>query len=293
MDDLLNLLWHAQIHEQARQHNAPMSWKKAQLADSVTWCGWTLTCKSKVWLACTKLQKLRMQMQALLKHPSVHAKAWRHAWADVETTLSTCGPRSHRSIGTCTAGKALLKSTAPRLWPQFLHALDASAKGRRLPACGCNGRSRITAVGVQCCLQSRHPRGASLTSPLTSASRTPACVPLLLSPARVMLDLGSEAKKVRTNQGLGCGKVPSPLSVDFINAEKKESGVLCLVSGSVPCLSCGGLFQAECTTACVACSWQEPWRAPRASAAGTARSLRSVLAAVWEGCRRQLVCFCA
>ena len=198
-----------------------------------------------------------MQMQALLKHPSVHAKAWRHAWADVETTLSTCGPRSHRSMGTCTAGKALLKSIAPRLWPQFLHALDASAKVVDCPPVAATGdlASQPSASNVAC----------------------KADIPAVRH---------SQAHS-RPHRG------PRLVCHCFCLPEKRR--VVCSVWFRGACLACPA---ADCSKQSVPrpasrAAGKNPGGHPRASAAGTARSLRSVLAAVWEGCRRQLVCFCA
>ena len=161
VDDLLSLLWHAQAHEQAcliilllASINAPMSWKKAQLADSVTWCGWTFDLQvQQVWLACAKLEKLRMQMQALLKHPKCARKSLEAClgllmWA---TTLSTyLRPMLAPLYRDLRSGKGTLKSIAPRLWPQFLHALDASAKVVDCPpGLWLQRGSRITAVGAR------------------------------------------------------------------------------------------------------------------------------------------------
>ena len=161
VDDLLSLLWHAQAHEQAcliilllASINAPMSWKKAQLADSVTWCGWTFDLQvQQVWLASAKLEKLRMQMQALLKHPKCARKSLEAClgllmWA---TTLSTyLRPMLAPLYRDLHSGKGTLKSIAPRLWPQFLHALDASAKVVDCPpGLWLQRGSRITAVGAR------------------------------------------------------------------------------------------------------------------------------------------------
>ena len=55
--------------------HAPISWKKAQFSQSVTWCGWLFrTDTETVELRLAKLHKLREQLTALRQHSKVQRK---------------------------------------------------------------------------------------------------------------------------------------------------------------------------------------------------------------------------
>ena len=83
VDDLLSALH----KEQARELfaimiiffaaiNAPMSWKKAQFAQAINWCGWTVDFElGAIQLIGNKLTKLQGQIDALLKTKKVDRKA--------------------------------------------------------------------------------------------------------------------------------------------------------------------------------------------------------------------------
>ena len=87
--------------------HAPISWKKAQFSQSVTWCGWSFrTDTETVELRLAKLQKLREQLLSLQQHSKAHRK-------DLE---------------------AALHSIAPSMWSSFLECLDSSAKLTRTPS---------------------------------------------------------------------------------------------------------------------------------------------------------------
>ena len=56
--------------------NAPMSWKKAQFAQAINWCGWTVDFElDTIQLIGNKLNKLQGQIDALLKTKKVDRKA--------------------------------------------------------------------------------------------------------------------------------------------------------------------------------------------------------------------------
>ena len=82
VDDLLTALWRPQapaaltlivIFLQAI--NAPISWKKAQFQDDITWCGWTINFRfDTIQLTQAKIAKCIAQMQALLEKPKACRK---------------------------------------------------------------------------------------------------------------------------------------------------------------------------------------------------------------------------
>ena len=82
VDDLLTALWRPQapaaltlivIFLQAI--NAPISWKKAQFQDAITWCGWAVNFRlDTIQLTQAKIAKCIAQMQALLDKPKACRK---------------------------------------------------------------------------------------------------------------------------------------------------------------------------------------------------------------------------
>ena len=78
VDDLLMALWRANaiaiIFFSAI--GAQMSWKKAQLQDNITWCGWDLNfAMDTIQLTQNKLDKLLEQLQALRDHKKASRKS--------------------------------------------------------------------------------------------------------------------------------------------------------------------------------------------------------------------------
>ena len=198
VDDLLALLLKQHMHEQAcliiillASINAPMSWKKAQLADTVTWCGWTFDLHAQqVMLASAKLEKLRAQLHALLQHSKCPRKSLEAClgllmWV---TTLCTfLRPMLSPLYRDLHSGKGTLKSIPARLWSQFLHALDVGAKiiacppGLWLPR-----GARITSVGSR-------PVSAKSDIPPAPASHKPTYV-RVQDPARQECHLGKDSQ---------------------------------------------------------------------------------------------------
>ena len=82
MDDILALFRKGSMHQPVglivallTALQAPISWKKAQLGPSVTWCGWTFCFRTEtVALVQSKLEKLRQQLQKLSKGSKVAKK---------------------------------------------------------------------------------------------------------------------------------------------------------------------------------------------------------------------------
>ena len=82
VDDLLALLRIADCAQPIRillaflsRIKAPVSWKKAQLSHSITWCGWSFHFGLEtLHLTQPKLQKLREQLQALHRSKKVPRK---------------------------------------------------------------------------------------------------------------------------------------------------------------------------------------------------------------------------
>ena len=167
VDDLLMILLNHRLHEDAclvvlllASINAPMSWKKAQLADTVTWCGWTFDLRlQQVWLASVKLEKLRLQLHDLLQHPKCQRKSLESTLGLLMWATTLCPflrPLLSTLYRDLHSGRGTLKSIPARLWHQFLHALDDAAKIVGCPPGLWLARgARITAVGprhvIPCC----------------------------------------------------------------------------------------------------------------------------------------------
>ena len=70
---------------------APMSWRKAQLGDSITWCGWTfhldIDC---LHLAQAKLAKLRTQLKKLAGSKKIQRKFLESSLGLLMWAISTC-----------------------------------------------------------------------------------------------------------------------------------------------------------------------------------------------------------
>ena len=118
--------------------HAPISWKKAQFSQNVTWCGWTFrTDIETVELRLAKLQKLREQLLALQQHSKVRRK-------DLEAALGllnwATSLRKHMRpfmaplYKDLRSAKGTLHSIAPSMWSSFLECLDSTAKLTRTPS---------------------------------------------------------------------------------------------------------------------------------------------------------------
>ena len=144
VDDLLLLLRTAEAEAGAALTvallgalNAPISWKKAQFAQQVIWCGWKFCFASEsVELVAHKLAKLREQLQSLRSAHKVPRKSLEAAlgllnWA---TTFSNhLRPFMAPLYKDLHSAKGTLHSIAPASWSAFYEALDSSARLARTP----------------------------------------------------------------------------------------------------------------------------------------------------------------
>ena len=98
VDDLLALLCKHSMPQQVTIItfflaciNAPMSWRKAQLGNIVTWCGWTLhTDLESSHLAIGKLRKLQEQLEKLACSKKIPRKHLERALGLLMWATSTC-----------------------------------------------------------------------------------------------------------------------------------------------------------------------------------------------------------
>ena len=111
--------------------DSTISWKKAQLGHSITWCGWTFDFETEtVRFARSKLAKLRTMLQTLLHRGKIQRKKLEAAlgllmWATttcqhVRPYLAPLYRDLHSAVGT-------LKLIHAHFWQPFLDALDNSA----------------------------------------------------------------------------------------------------------------------------------------------------------------------
>ena len=117
--------------------NAPVSWKKAQLSQSIVWCGWTFHFGLEtLHLAQPKLQKLRQQLQALHRSKKVSRKLLEATLGLLMWATSTCPhlrPYMAPLYRDLRSAAGTLKLIYPRTWQHFLDALDDSARVARQP----------------------------------------------------------------------------------------------------------------------------------------------------------------
>ena len=98
VDDLLALLCRHSVPQQATvmpfffaHLNAPISWRKAQLGNIVTWCGWTLHSDLEAsHLAIGKLRKLQDQLEQLARSKKLPRKHFERALGLFMWATSTC-----------------------------------------------------------------------------------------------------------------------------------------------------------------------------------------------------------
>ena len=133
VDDLLALLCNHSVPQQVTIItfflacvNAPISWRKAQLGNIVTWCGWTLrTDLESSHLAIGKLRKLQEQLEKLAcskKIPRKHLERAHVGHQHVHAPATLYGPalqghvqRERRAAPDSCQGLASLSGrTQPR-----------------------------------------------------------------------------------------------------------------------------------------------------------------------------------
>ena len=125
MDDILALFRKGSMHQPVglivallTALQAPISWKKAQLGPSVTWCGWTFCFRTEtVALVQSKLEKLRQQLQKLSKGSKV-AKKDLEACLGLLNWATTLSPHM-RSFMSCLYKdlRSLASTSTPNLPP--------------------------------------------------------------------------------------------------------------------------------------------------------------------------------
>ena len=134
--------------------NAPISWKKAQLGNIVTWCGWTLhTDLESSHLAIGKLRKLQEQLEKLACSKKIPRKHLERALGLLMWATSTCThlrPYMAPLYKDMYSGRGTLQQIHARDWRRFLDALSPDAVVQRQPlGMWLNTGSRLTEVGSQ------------------------------------------------------------------------------------------------------------------------------------------------
>ena len=138
VDDLLSLFLRSDFPEAAclliallTCLNAPISWKKAQLGRSITWCGWTFDFETEtVHSAHSKLAKLRTMLQTLLHRGEIQRKKLEAALGLLMWATTTCQhvrPYLAPLYRDLRSAVGTLKLIHPHFWQPFLDALDNSA----------------------------------------------------------------------------------------------------------------------------------------------------------------------
>ena len=89
---------------------APMSWKKAQFGDAISWCGWDFHFDVDiVALTAAKLRKLRDQLKELCEGQKVSRQLLQQCsdcWSGPQASAHTYAPSWRRYIATSTANRA-------------------------------------------------------------------------------------------------------------------------------------------------------------------------------------------
>ena len=116
--------------------NAPVSWKKAQIGHSITWCGWTFDFNNEtIHLARQKLEKLRAG-SLLLQGRKLPRKKLEAALGLLMWATSTCQhirPYLAPLYRDLRSAAGTLKLTHPQFWQHFLDSIDNSAKAIAQP----------------------------------------------------------------------------------------------------------------------------------------------------------------
>ena len=111
--------------------NAPISWRKAQLGHSITWCGWSFDLLTDtVQLVQTKISKLLEQLAAMRRTPKVQRKAL-EAMLGLLTWATTMSPQLRPFLAPLyndlRSAKGTLHSIPASQWMHFYQALDNQA----------------------------------------------------------------------------------------------------------------------------------------------------------------------
>ena len=140
VDDLLAALHCPDAHQQlaliviffaAISISAPISWKKVQFQNCLTWCGWSINFYLEtIELTPLKTFKLKEQLHALLRSKRIKRKLLEQVlglliWAtrlspELRSWLAPLYADLHSPPGCMISVNA-------RLWPAFLSALNAKA----------------------------------------------------------------------------------------------------------------------------------------------------------------------
>ena len=163
VDDLLALLCKHSMPQQVTIItfflaciNAPISWKKAQLGNIVTWCGWALrTDLESSHLAIGKLRKLQEQLEKLACSKKIPRKHLERALGLLMWATSTCThlrPYMAPLYKDMYSGRGALQQIHARDWRRFLDALSPDAVVQRQPlGMWLNAGSQLTEVGSRRC----------------------------------------------------------------------------------------------------------------------------------------------
>ena len=159
VDDLLALFQQHQLAEGVcliiallASINAPISWKKAQVGDGITWCGWSFNfAYETIHLADSKLAKLREQLQQLLHGKKLLRKRLEATLGLLMWATCTCQhlrPYMAPLYRDLHSAAGTLKLIHPQFWQPFLDALDPSAKViAQPPGLWLPFKARVIAVG--------------------------------------------------------------------------------------------------------------------------------------------------
>ena len=161
VDDLLALLCRHSMPQQVTIItfflsciSAPISWRKAQLGNIVTWCGWTLhTDLESSHLAIGKLRKLQDQLEKLACSKKMPRKQLERAlgllmWAT--STRTHLRPYMAPLCKDLYSGRSTLQEIHARDWRRFFDALSPDAVIQRQPlGMWLTTGAQITEVGSQ------------------------------------------------------------------------------------------------------------------------------------------------
>ena len=122
--------------------NAPISWKKAQLGDDITWCVWSFNFSSEtIHLAQRKLAKLREQIAQLVQSKKVVRKRLEATLGLLMWATCTCQhwrPDLAPLYRDLHSAAGTLKLIHPQLWQAFLDAREKSSHSH--PDFGCRSK---------------------------------------------------------------------------------------------------------------------------------------------------------
>ena len=116
---------------------APISWRKAQLGQQITWCGWTFNFDQEtVHLTAEKLDKLRAQLRNLASSKKILRKRLEQCIGLLMWATSACRhlrPYLAPLYKDLRSAKGTLKKVHPSQWQHFLDALGPDAAVQRQP----------------------------------------------------------------------------------------------------------------------------------------------------------------